>query len=333
MKEAPAEVPEEGAVAIQGCLRQSLSCFLVDDEVEVSGRRGRVVRLHEDRTCTFVPLAGGPEAETRVLLSDCTLLMPKGNFCRKRKELHRTDLLTWHGRCALDWQGRTNVSAPVGREGVHNVVCVAASQPIPAGHQVIQVDMEVTGMDQGWGNSGDSGLLLYCCASGQSWEETLQGVPILKVTYDHPQHPSHHLSVILRCDSGTAPHWHPGGRGLVAVLQCPQYGGWLAHVTAIKVQLHHMTITEEPGKGFLPADWADYSTAAFDHLWGCLEDGALLSIDPTHLSLQGQERQHVWPQASGAAPANLDPGPVMPRLVVLVGNSAASPPPPPYPYP
>jgi len=272
------------------------------------------------RAENLAAVSGRPEA--RVLLRDCSLLVPRGNFWRRRRFEQDRELLQWRGRCDLDAHGRARVHGsrplPVGREGVHHVLRVASSEPLPPGVQVTSVQMSVTGMDQGWGNSGDSGVVLYVVRAGSEgiapWDEE---EPLVKVIFDHFRHPSHRHTV--QVDGLFGPLAPQPGDRLEVTLHCPSYPGWSVHVEQVLLMAHCLTEQEEPLPGELPEGWEAQSAEAFRRLREGLEDDAMLTVDQSHLSLRGQERQRVWAAASTVAAGctHTDSGPLVPLLKSL----------------
>ena len=82
---------------------------------------------------------------------------------------------------------------------------------------------------------------------------------------------------------------------------------------AVRVSVHCVVDHEEPLPGALPDDWEQHGPRAFAHLWAQLSNDDLLTLDWSHMSLEGQALQRVWPQP----PAGADRGPVAPRLAAV----------------
>lgn len=283
--------------------------------VDVDGHGPKALKAEN-----LVAAPGRPVA--RVLLRDCRLRVPRGNFSRRRRYEQDVEVLRWRGRCDLGADGRARVQGgrapPVGREGVHHVLRVVRSEPLPEGAQVTSVKLDVVGMDQGWGNSGDSGVVLYLVRAGNDevaapW---LEEEPLAKVIYDRRRHPGErHSSEVSGLFGPLAPQ--PGDR-LEATLHCPNYPGWSAHVQEVVVSVHCLTEKEEPMRGELPEAWEAQSTEALQRLRSLRED-SFLAVDASHLSLRGQERQHVWDRSAtlSVSSRDADVAPVVPRLKSL----------------
>ena len=176
----------------------------------------------------FAPPDAGP---ARVLLRDCELRVPRGAYSRRRRSARDVAVLEWRGLCQLAANGAAcadgaRLRAPR-KEGVHWYLPVACSAPLPAGSRATAVDLHVEGMDQGWGNSGDSGVLLYVVRAGEDAAPWEAEEPLLKVTFDHHRHPrpDHHV----RLDGLLGLLGPQPGDRFQAFLQCPTYPGRCGH--------------------------------------------------------------------------------------------------------
>lgn len=265
----------------------------------------------------------------RVLLRDCDLLTPRGRLSRRKMRCRNFDVLSWRGSCHMRADGHASANGqrvrPVRREGVHHVMPIASSDVIPEGVRVTGVTMHVCGMDQGWGNSGDSGVVLYvvrATVDAGLGDAAREEEPFFKVTYDHHRHPSRQHTVSSNALFGAAPQ---AGDRLEAVLHVPSYPGWSGDVEQVTVTIHCVEEEEELLPGELLEGWEGSASQAFDHLWQGLGDDSNLAIDLSHLSIQGQIRQKVWLPPSGITTES-DPGPVAARLRDLCHERNFAPP-------
>jgi len=278
---------------------------------------GHVKAIKEDHL-VLAPASGSQEL--RVLLQHCDLVQPRGNFTRRTRSEHVLELLSWSGRCELTAQGRGTVDGrparDIGREGVHHMLHVQRSEPLPVGMMISSVEMEVRGMDQGWGNSGDSGVVLYVVRPGSeraaaAWDEQ---APMLKVTYNRNVHSGYNHRA--KADDLFGPFAPQPGDRLEATLQCPNFPGWNAWVERVTIRVHCVSEREEALPGSTPEHWQQDAGGAFQKLWQDLRDDSELAIDRSHMSIRGQMHHGVW-KATPAMPSPSDMRPVAPRVRAL----------------
>lgn len=274
---------------------------------------GEVKAMKEEN---LMLVAGEHPAEWQVLLQHCDLLLPRGNFARRTRSLRTLELVSSRSRGELNANGMGAVDGRrvegLGREGVHHVLRLYRSEPLPLGMMVSSIEMEARGMDQGWGNTGDSGVVLYVVRAVAEdtapWDE--EG-PLLKINYNREVSRSHdHTARVDELFGPLAPQ--PGDR-LEVTLHCPSYPGWSAWVDRVVVRVGCVTEQEEVLPGSTPSTWQEEATNAFSRLWHDLAEDDKLDVDASHLSIRGQLLQGVWqtppvPESASAVP------PVAPRL-------------------
>jgi len=305
------------AYDLAGCLRVMLQCVLEGDLVDFEGRQHRVTALHEDRTASLSPGA------RRALLRDCSLIRPEGAFCQKKiRRRQNVQLLSCEDHCSVNASGHGSKNGsrvgPLEREGCHYLLPMAESQPVPEGLTVNTLHLSATGMDQGWGNTGDSGLFVYLrrVEGGQVDE------PLLGITYNWRRSASHEhraSSELLR--GPFAPQ--PGDQFMVR-LRCPNYPGWSAYCKRLRLTVDCQEQVEEKLAWSLTDQWQGEQERAFFRLWAALAEDEYLSLDMSHLSLAGQRLQHVW-KPLGSQDANCGASrpaaELLPRLKSLLAST------------
>lgn len=275
---------------------------------------GNMVSIHPQNLMALSPVG----VEERVSTEHCEMLEPQGNFRKKRRTESSQEFLRWTGTCVVNANGQCRLQESrfmaSAREGVHHVCQIVETGPLPSGVAVTGLEMSVEGMDQGWGNTGDSGVVLSVIRA-----ETFQGQtlgqdeePIAKVWYDRRRQKSRsHTTGLQQVVGALAPQ--PGDR-LKASLHCPSYPGWHATAENIKVRLYFTSEQEVELPGTLPSDWQSNASEAFDVLWSGMVRDADIDVDISHLSLQGQAKQRVWSEPDfGTNPVQ----PVLPRLLEI----------------
>ncbi|CAK9077848.1 unnamed protein product [Durusdinium trenchii] len=283
---------------LAACLRLLLQSIHQGDEVEWQGCLWRVELLHEDRTVTLVepPSTGGASggaARRRVLLRDCRLRLPRGAF-RQKKTLRRENLELLksedHGRLdatGKGWRNQTRVQ-PVDRVGCHFILPMALSRPVPPNVTVQRVTLDAVGMDQGWGNTGDSGLLVQLRRAGGDEEEE----PLLGIVYDRRRSTrQEHRATSEELRGPFAP---TAGDQFRVLLRCPNYPGWNAFCSRLSLRVDCLQEVEEELPWSLSDHWLQEREKAFFRLWAALAEDEYVTLDHSHLSLAGQQQQHVW---------------------------------------
>lgn len=82
------------------------------------------------------------------------------------------------------------------------------------------------------------------------------------------------------------------------VLRCPNYPGWRSHCSQVCFVADCEKQSQEELPGELSKDWQELSENAFYRLWAALGDSeSFLTLDSSHLSLAGQEKQKVFKAA------------------------------------
>lgn len=292
-----------------------LQCVFEGDLVDFEGRQYSVTALHEDRTASLSPGA------RRVLLRDCSLIRPEGAFCQKKiRRRQNLELLSCEDHCRVDASGRGSINGSrvgqLDREGCHYLLPMAVSQPVPEGLLVNSLHLSATGMDQGWGNTGDSGLFVYLrrVEGGQVDE------PLLGITYDRRRS----LSLEHRASSELlrGPFAPQAGDRFLVLLRCPNYPAWSAYCKRLQLAVDCQEQVEEKLPWSLTDQWRGEQERAFFRLWAALAEDEYLSLDMSHLSLAGQRLQHVWkPLGSDAnCGASLRPE-LLPRLKSLLAST------------
>eukprot|EP00930_Biecheleria_cincta_P056320 TRINITY_DN42465_c0_g1_i1.p1 TRINITY_DN42465_c0_g1~~TRINITY_DN42465_c0_g1_i1.p1 ORF type:complete len:719 (-),score=101.83 TRINITY_DN42465_c0_g1_i1:262-2370(-) len=255
------------------------------------------------------------QQERRHLLRDCHISRPLGRYHRvevtqKSFELvHSTSrgVVTASGECVLD--GRTGRTPH--REGVHWLLQVATSQPVPAGVCVTGLELRASGMDQGWGNTGDSGIVVYLVRAqneraAANAARLIDDDPITGIVFDRRRQSSRHHHIAL--------HELPGmlipqpGDHFSVFLKCPNYPGWHAECEEVRVTVHAEVRANVALPGHLSASWEDQSERAFFRLWAGLGDDQNVDVDMSHLSISGQRQQNVWSGATSSCEAATSTG-------------------------
>eukprot|EP00747_Dinoflagellata_sp_TGD_P106181 gnl/TRDRNA2_/TRDRNA2_169785_c0_seq2.p1 gnl/TRDRNA2_/TRDRNA2_169785_c0~~gnl/TRDRNA2_/TRDRNA2_169785_c0_seq2.p1 ORF type:complete len:720 (+),score=96.06 gnl/TRDRNA2_/TRDRNA2_169785_c0_seq2:96-2255(+) len=290
---------------------QALCAFLSGDEVcDDSGWTGRVVQLHEDRTATLEALAGDPKCSRRVLLRDLQLVKPSATgFPHIVTAIGEMELVHYQGKCILRADGNCIKDGARQRhdrqEGVHYMKLLATGKPVPDGCRVVGIALSCEGMDQGWGNTGDSGVEVGFCSGTMQEQDHADAAKLLAVTFDRRQSRNRLHTNKVTCVTHAAPM--PGDR-LQVWLKCPNYPGWHADCTGavVTATFERDVIQDRLGIPLSSALSAISSTApvssaveaemsvpfaALELLWKRLDDDRLLKADPSHLSLSGQQRQ------------------------------------------
>ncbi|CAE8593721.1 unnamed protein product [Polarella glacialis] len=160
-------------------------------------------------------------------------------------------------------------------------------------------------MDQGWGGTGDSGVMLYMlrgeeAAGGQQLIED----PVIGVTFDRRRSSStSHKVTVDGINAAMAPQ---AGDRFRVFLQCPSYPAWFAHCEEIRLLAECTFEEREEITESLPENWRARSDAAFFRMWAGMGDGedsssdAYLRLDLSHLSLSGQRQQLVFSSSSAS---------------------------------
>eukprot|EP00928_Gymnodinium_smaydae_P052757 TRINITY_DN36927_c0_g1_i1.p1 TRINITY_DN36927_c0_g1~~TRINITY_DN36927_c0_g1_i1.p1 ORF type:complete len:725 (+),score=145.64 TRINITY_DN36927_c0_g1_i1:64-2175(+) len=331
-------------LALQSAMRKALNAFLPGDTVESEGRLAKLTQLHEDRTAS---VSSGANA-ARPLIRDLELRRSAAAGFPRMRTTHGTlELLRWTGKTIVDSTGVCFVngrrSGHDNREGVHFQKLVATSQPLPEGIRIVRISLTVEGMDQGWGNSGDSGVNVSILPGVV--QNGSDGAVLVGVVFDRRRQRHRRHVVDVQCAAHAAPM--PGDR-LQVWLRCPDYPGWraecetviisVAYVREEEVQtlgtpspsvlesvggvgaLRMLGLTETPDT---PEDEESHEAAAaaasFKLLWDRLADDAFLQLDASHLSLSGLKRQNILrdpKQPSGETQARIPPA--VPRVHALI---------------
>eukprot|EP00434_Breviolum_minutum_P008563 symbB.v1.2.007554.t2/scaffold432.1/size246310/4 len=167
-------------------------------------------------------------------------------------------------------------------------------------------------MDQGWGNTGDSGLLVYLRRADDSDEA------LMSITYDRRRSSRHQHEAVSEVPRG--PYAPESGDCFHVVLRCPNYPGWSAYCKDVKLAVDCEEQVEEELSWSVSNWWQDQQEKAFFRLWAALAQDDYLTLDLSHLSLAGQQRQHVWNVVetdTGATP----PRSLIPRFEALLRKS------------
>jgi hypothetical protein len=291
-----------------------------------AGHEGVLVSV-ADRMATICRRQDEEEAEEECLLRDCTMLSPTGRaraapaLVRQSFELGfwaETRAANANGHWS-DGQGRRG-SGGLEREGVHWLLSVGASRPVPpCVRRVASVTLELEGMDQGWGNSGDSGVLLSLRrgAHGGEEEEGTAATPraadnaggderehVLELVFDRSRRDRrgpHHKATLELAAGQFAP---AAGDRFEVFLRCPNYPGWSAHCERVRVSVtcdvHDADAVGTPMTMYaLPPSWdgETHAAAAFLALWDAL------AVRLPAASSAASEPATSIPSASGAAAA------------------------------
>ncbi|KAL1502928.1 hypothetical protein AB1Y20_011000 [Prymnesium parvum] len=291
--------PPPLSAAMDACTRVALGTLVPGDLVATAGGLEGTLLAIDGR----VGVVGRGGETIRSLLRDTELLCPCGERAAAEGRTERVVIGSWPARCELDASGRR-----VAGRGE-----VGLSDPIPEGARVVGLELHADGMDQGWGNTADSGLLLAVRrASALASSETL-----LRLVYDRTRHPSprHTASLLLPDNSLLA------GDRLELFLQCPQYPGWRAHCSSARLLL----LTRPPPRAVSsppPAGWENHAAAAFAALWAALSDGRRLAVQRSHMAVRGLRQQRVLASREQAEAAAETAAALPPRLERLLTLSA-----------
>lgn len=290
----------ESVLQVQCEVRKALQVVLPGDEVVSSdGWQGLVLRSHEDRTVTAKPVVPGSGDEKRLLKRDVVLVKPtQVGFPHTVRRTGEMEALRWTGSGKMNHVGQCLVngarSAHDDREGVHFKKRLMTSRPIAEGLRIVRVSLAAEGMDQGWGNSGDSGVHISARSPGDALGDERV---IVGVTYDRGVQQSRKHRADVRCVGAAAPM---PGDCLELWLKCPQYGGWSADCSSATVT---MTFERDevldglgcPAPSALAAlggvNAASSAVAAYNLLWARLQNDDLLKVDTSHLGISGLRRQ------------------------------------------
>eukprot|EP00929_Paragymnodinium_shiwhaense_P076440 TRINITY_DN39302_c0_g1_i1.p1 TRINITY_DN39302_c0_g1~~TRINITY_DN39302_c0_g1_i1.p1 ORF type:complete len:533 (+),score=116.21 TRINITY_DN39302_c0_g1_i1:113-1711(+) len=345
-------------LVLQCAMRQALRVFLPGDVLASESLRGTLCRLHEDRSATLeCGKDGGSKNEQRLLLRDLSLCslaplaMPKSVVSTGEMQA-----VQWEGQAVVHANGKAvngnRQQRADWQEGVHHMMVVASSQPMPEDLRVVGLSFSVEGMDQGWGNTGDAGVNVCVRSSNPD----LDRVAIAGVVFDRRRSPARHHSVNIPLPPHAAP---AAGDRLEVVLKSPNYPGWRGEITEASLKLRYereetITSLEEPlpevvaalggelaikalalceeefqappeaKRPKLDAYAADGSAlqaaaaASFKLLWERLSDDSLLSLDMSHMSMSGMERHGALldPKKAKASIAKLPQA--VPRVHALI---------------
>jgi len=226
-------------------------------------------------------------------MRDCSLVVPRGNFSRSIVQRSVLDAIKTGRRCDIDWSGNCKLdgaaSSVDGKAGSHWWKRLAVSEPLPQDCKVDCIEVEVEGMDQGWGNSGDSGVLLSVLRgpSGDSVEDT-----VTSVDFDRNKSKSTTHRLVIRDFTGLAAP-QPGDR-LSLTLRSPQWGGWTAYCASANVQVLIRREEEVPESGELQEAWMSSAQESLFTVWHRIRNDKLLQIDKSHLSIGRQRSQSVF---------------------------------------
>ena len=314
-EEMPPEVFEEA------CSRVALASFVPGDRVQgASGKEGALLSVTH-RLARIRPADGGDTEEC--LLRDCTLRLPTGRPRGAPGALVRrsVELCNWPEQLIVDsygrWRlGRSESGACRERDGVHWLRLVGTSDAVPACVRVASVTLELQGMDQGWGNSGDSGVLLSLLrTSAHSDDESPHAAAaereaVLDILFDRGRQRSRAHRACLEVDGPFAPR---AGDRFQVWLRCPSYPGWSADCEKARVSVacdvHADAASAPPSAYTLPQGWEASATSAFVKLWEALSSGAAadayLEVDDSHMSLEGLRQQGVCQDHAQVDPSSV----------------------------
>ena len=278
------------------CMRMTLCAFAPGDRIiTATGAVGTIEAIH-----ARVAVVRTDEEVSRSLLRDCELLCPTGRRLAPILIESRIALGHWPARHAMDaagnWavQGGASGRGSLERDGVHWLLHVGLSDPLPAGLACARLELELDGMDQGWGNSGDSGVLLSIRRAGVPFSSE----PILRLVYDRARQRSRSHRAAVSLSAEGAPR---AGDRIEVQLQCPNYPGWSAHcerVALALVALEEQRPAAPPAPQPLPDGWREqHAGSAFERMWVALKDDARLAVDGSHLSLEGLQQQRLCASA------------------------------------
>ena len=257
--EAPPEELTDPDKIVEANARLCLGSVMVGDRVvSQSGREGTLLAV-ADRVATVKvgrqrrkdddddEEEEEEEEEEECLLRDCTMLFPTGRARAAPAVVRQSfELASWAEKMAANASGHWSAGhgrrghTGLEREGVHWLLPVGTSEPVPPCVRVASVTLEVgDGMDQGWGNSGDSGVLLSLRRAGRQEGDgegdgearALHGhderEAVLEIVYDRGRSRSRQHRATVELASG--PFAPRGGDRFEAWLRCPNYPGWSAH--------------------------------------------------------------------------------------------------------
>ena len=303
----PEELTDPEALVEAGA-RLALGSLLPGDFVlSQAGHKGTLVsvtdRMATIACCRQEKEEEEEEEEEECLLRDCTMLCPTGRERAAPAVVRQSFELgfwaeTWAADASGQWsdgQGRRG-SGGLEREGVHWLLPVGTSRPVPPCVRVASVALELDGMDQGWGNSGDSGVLLSLRrgadgggADGGEQEEgeaaaapraahnaaSEEREPVLEIVFDRSRRDRrgpHHKASLEIAPGPFAPR---AGDRFEVFLRCPNYPGWSAHCERVRVTVAcdvHDAVGAPMASYALPAGWDGdaHATTAFLALWDAL---------------------------------------------------------------
>ena len=315
----PEELTDPEALVEAGA-RLALGSLLPGDFVlSQAGHKGTLVsvtdRMATIACCRQETEQEEEEEEEECLLRDCTMLCPTGRERAAPAVVRQSFELgfwaeTWAADASGQWsdgQGRRG-SGGLEREGVHWLLPVGTSRPVPPCVRVASVALELDGMDQGWGNSGDSGVLLSLKRRGPQGGEledeegeaaaaaaaaaaapraraghnaaSDEREPVLEIVFDRSRRERrgpHHVAALELTPGPFAP---VAGDRFEIFLRCPSYPGWSAHCKRVRVavtcDVHDADAVGLPMTTWaLPAGWDSqaHATAAFLALWDTLSAG------------------------------------------------------------
>ena len=292
-------LPEEQALEglEEKCMRVALRAFAPGDRVATAtGAVGTLSTIH----ARMATIRTDDATVSRSLLRDCGMVLPTGRRLAPTLAERRIALGQWRARHFVDasgsWavQGGTSGRGGLERDGVHWLLHVGLSDPLPPTARALSLELELEGMDQGWGNSGDSGVLLSIRRAGLPFSSE----PILRFVFDRSRQRSrsHRVAVPLTGEGAPRP-----GDCLEVQLQCPNYPGWSAYcekVALALVALEEQCAPAPPAPQPLPDGWREqHAGSAFERLWLALADDTQLAVDRSHLALEGLQQQHLCPAA------------------------------------
>jgi len=241
----------------------------------------------------------------RVLLRDCKIVSPTGWFVIDVRQEGEAECLSWRGSGSLTCDGRGRLRngnhdvavLDIGRCG-HSHIMRVADGYFPTASTVYELTVSISGMDQGWGNTGEAGVVIYCTDDNSTSNPWDRAEPLCKVLFNRNVSSSRNHVFTL-----SVPHSVP--QYIIAALACPPYGGWSATVESVTMTAKYFTVSKEA----IPRDPISlHQEIQWKDVVSFLKDNEL-QVDTSHMSLEGQEMQHVWNRHESTE----DRGPISPR--------------------
>jgi hypothetical protein len=313
--------PDPSEASAFACLRMALSWPLPGDGADFNGAAVVITHTHNDRFVTIQAEASAPAQ--RVLARDVRLLTPCGRSSEAVVTRRAAQVLSRAHRCSVDASGKCAISDRTSVQRAkwqqYHLLQYGCSDALGADKTPVSLVVEAEGADQGWGNTGDSGLYILAHQQPQPGDQLLlpnthvqfdADCVIGRIVYDRNQksYPRHRLVIDL---SSTLPESASGGCFFSVWLSCPNYPGWSASCTSLRLRLEYVsTIFRAISSLDAPGNWAAAASDTFDRMWSILsaEDDAHLSVDRSHVALEGQRAQHVFEDYSAAftPPSDVD---------------------------